>query len=79
LVTSDGRLIKLNEEGQVKELLLEGVMYDKTGLSYVLVNGEALTVGDRVNGYQILKIEKEKVVFIKEGEITEIELKKEEP
>lgn len=79
LVTPDGRLLKLEPQEQTKGLLLEGIIYDKFGLSYALVNGEALKIGDQISDYTVLKIEKNRVIFIKEGELTEIELKKEEP
>lgn len=79
LVTADGRLIKLEDQtGQEKTLSLEGIIYDKNGLSYALVNSEAVKVGDKVGDYQVLSIEKNKVIFIKEGKTQEIELKKEE-
>ncbi len=78
LVTADGRLLKLEPEEGVKGLLLEGIIYDNYSLSYAIVNGEIAKIGDKIGDYQVLKIEKNKVTFIKEGEITEIELKKEE-
>ena len=78
LVTPDGRLLKLeNEEGQTPGLSLEGVIYDNYGVSYALVNGEPVKVGDMAGEYQVLKIEKRKVTFVKEGQTLEIELKKE--
>lgn len=79
LVTADGRWIKLEDEtGQDKALSLEGIIYDKNGLSYALVNSEAVKIGDKIGDYQVLSIEKNKVIFIKEGKTQEIELKKEE-
>jgi hypothetical protein len=79
LVTSDGRLLKLDkEEGEV-DLLVEGIMFDEHGLSYCLINGQIVKIGDVINEYQVLKIEKDKAVFIKDGQPLEIELKKEEP
>ncbi len=79
LVTADGRLLKLEQEERVSGLLLEGIIYDKNGLSYAIVNGEVIKVGDKVGDYQVFKIEKNKVIFLKEGQPLEIELKKEEP
>jgi hypothetical protein len=58
-------------------LSLEGIIYDKNGVSYAIVNGEILKIGDNVGDYQILKIENNKVIFIKDGEPTEVELKEE--
>jgi len=78
LVTSDGRLLKLEQEEGVKGLLLEGIIYDKNGLSCAIVNGEVVKIGDWAGDYQVLKIEKNKITFIKDGQMTELELKKEE-
>ena len=79
LVTPDGRLINLGAEEENKSaLLLEGIIYDKNGISYAIVNGNVFKIGDMVSGYQVLKIEKNKVIFIKEGQMQEVILKKEE-
>lgn len=74
LLTSDGRLLKLDiiEEG-TSDLAIEGILFDADGLSYAVVNGATVGVGDEIKGYRVLKIEKDKVVFIKEGQISEIE------
>ena len=79
LVTPDGRLISNLEkkEGAVG-LSLEGIIYDKGGLSYAIVNGVVVKISDKVGDYQVLKIEEKRVIFIKEGEPLEVELKKEE-
>lgn len=80
LVTPDGRFLKIEErENNQEELLLEGIIYDKYGLSYAIVNGEVVKIGDRLGDYQVLKIEENKIIFLKEGRPFEIELKKEEP
>jgi len=78
-VTSDGRLqiLKNREKNSETELSLEGIIYDKYGLSYVVVNGEVVKIGDTVDGYQILKIEEKRVIFIKEGELKEVAIKEE--
>lgn len=76
LVTSKGELL-LEKEENIAGILLEGIIYDKNGLSYAIVNGEVVKVGDKIGDYQILKVEKNKVIFIKEGQISEVELKEE--
>lgn len=76
LVTPDGRLLKLEPEESNEGLLVEGIIYDKQGLSYAIVNGTIVKIGDEVSGYLVLKIEKNKVIFIKEGQPTEVALKK---
>ena len=78
LVTSDGRLLKLDKEEGVRGLSVEGIIYDERGISYAIINGEPAKTGDNVGDYQVLKIEKNKVVFIKDGEPLELEFKKEE-
>lgn len=80
LVTPEGRLLQLEaeEEGNEEELRLEGIMYDKGGLSYAIVNAEVVKIGDWAGGYRVLRIEKNKVIFIIDNQIKEVELKKEE-
>jgi type II secretory pathway component PulC len=80
LVTEDGRLVKVevSEENKTTELSVEGVIFDKGGLSLVVVNGAVLKVGDRIGDYQVLKIKEDRVIFIREGETEEILLTKEE-
>ncbi|MFH1413651.1 MAG: hypothetical protein ABIG56_02265 [Candidatus Omnitrophota bacterium] len=77
LVTSEGLLLKLDAPRSGTGLYLEGIIFDENGKSYAIVNAEVVMVGDRVNDYQLLKIEKNKVFFSKEGQITEILLEKE--
>ncbi|MDD5431373.1 MAG: hypothetical protein PHO70_00075 [Candidatus Omnitrophica bacterium] len=77
LVTTDGRLMKLDKEEQRGNLAVEGIIYDKNGRSFAVVNGMVVGIGDVVSDYQVLKIEENKVIFIREGEALEIELKKE--
>jgi len=78
IVTSDGKFLKLESEEDIsnKELVLQGIIYDKSGLSFAIVNGAVVKTGDMVEGYQILKIEKSKIIFIKDGQLSEVRLKK---
>lgn len=79
-VTPDGRLqILRNQEEQSDSVLkVQGIMYDKYAFSYAIVNEQVVKIGDVVDDYQVLKIEENKVIFIKEGQIKELEWKKEE-
>lgn len=77
LITSDGRFIKLESRDIKGGLELEGIIYDKISMSYAIVNGSVIKVGDFVGDYQVLKIEEKKVVFIKDGQPLEVELKEE--
>ena len=73
LVTPDGRLLKLQEE-QSKELNLSGIIYDKNGVSYAIVNGQVVGVGDSIGDYRVLKILENKVIFIADNQMVEFEL-----
>lgn len=75
VITADGRIIQLESEGRKEDVALEGIIYDKKGLSYAIVNGQVIKVGDTLGDSRVLKIEKNKVVFIKDGQITEVVLK----
>lgn len=78
LVTPDGRLVKLEPEESASGLLLEGIIYDEYGLSCAIVNGQVVSVSDKVGDYQVLRVEKDKVIFIKDGKTTEVELTEKE-
>ncbi len=74
LVSKDGRLMKLDkEEGEKQtDLLVDGIIYDKQGISYALVNGRVLGIGDYAGEYRVLKITKDKVAFLKDDQIREV-------
>jgi hypothetical protein len=77
LVTSDGRLIKFDEEKE-SEIILEGIIYDDRGMSYAIVNHQVVKIGDWAGNYRVFKIEKDKVTFLKDNQPIEVRLKKEE-
>jgi hypothetical protein len=76
LVTPEGRLLKLDkEEDTAKQgLALEGIIYDKLGRSFAIVNADVVGIGDMVGDFQVLKIFENKVIFMKNGELLEVEL-----
>lgn len=78
LVGKDGRLIKLDkeEDNAKSDLIVDGIIYDKQGVSYALANGRVVGVGDYMNGYRVLKIEKDKVIFLKGDSIQEVAMHK---
>lgn len=79
LVTPEGRMLKLDkqETASSEGLTMEGIIYDKFGRSFAIVNTEVVGIGDSVGNYQVLKIFEDKVVFIKDGEPLEVEFTKE--
>lgn len=76
LVTPEGRLLKLDkqEAASAGGLLIEGIIYDKLGRCFAIVNSTVVGIGDTVGDYQVLKIYANKVIFIKNGESLEVEL-----
>jgi hypothetical protein len=80
-VTADGRLQMLTSEPKKQEahqgLSVEGIIYDKRGLSYAVINDEIVKIGDTIDGYQVLRIEESKVIVIRDGQQQEIELQEE--
>ncbi len=78
LVTEDGRLVNLDKvEVPVGDVSVEGIIFDKKGRSYAIVNGAVVGIGDAISGYEVLKIENNKVLFIKDGQIKEFIMHKE--
>lgn len=78
LITEDGRLVKLDKiEVPSGDVSVEGIIFDKKGRSYAIVNGTVVGIGDAIAGYEVLKIESNRVLFIKDGQIKEFEMHKE--
>lgn len=78
LVTPDGRLLNLEPADSEAKIILEGIIYDKDGRSYVIINGEVVSVGDYILGHAVFKIEENKVILLKENKPVEYILEKEE-
>jgi len=76
LVTPDGRLVNLDAMKGATVLKIEGIIFGQKPYSYAVVNGLVVKEGDELDDYQVLKIEKEKIIFIKDGKTLEAELKK---
>jgi hypothetical protein len=75
LVTPDGRFLKLDKEEEKKgDLRVEGIIYDKNGRSFAIVNTSVVGIGDFIGEYRVLKIEQNKVIFIKEDQTLEVGL-----
>lgn len=78
LMTSEGGLLNVDKEVSKGDLSLEGVLFDKSGPSYAIVNGLVLEAGNQVDGYLVSRIEEDRVVFVKDEQTKEITLKEEE-
>jgi len=74
LITPEGVLRELERRSEDSDMRLEGIIFDESGESLAIINGRVVKVQDEVGGYTILKIEKDKVFLIKEGDILELGL-----
>ncbi len=75
LVDRDGTLINLETSHKKKgddTVTIEGIIFDSNGVSYAIIGGNVVRVGDFVGDHQVLKIEKDRIILIKNGEISEI-------
>lgn len=79
LVTSDGRILKLDLDENAKNLTVNGIIFDEKNTSYAIVNDQIIKKGDIIGEYQVFKIEINKVIFIKGEESIEVTIEKEEP
>jgi hypothetical protein len=75
LVTPDGRILNLDRQENTSDLTLEGIIFDPQGSSYAIINGEIAKAADKIGDCEIVRIEKNKVFFAKDGQLQELELK----
>ncbi|MFH1655606.1 MAG: hypothetical protein ABH954_03240 [Candidatus Omnitrophota bacterium] len=78
LVSPEGYLIKIEPFSETSEINIEGIIYDPRGSSYAIINSEVVKPGDVIGRFEIIGIERNKVILIKDSEKIEIELKEEE-
>ena len=79
LVGKDGRLMRLDKEQErgASDLLVDGIIYDKQGVSFALVNDRVVGVGDYAGDYRVLKIQDDKITFLKGDQLKEVPINKE--
>ena len=83
LVSPEGRLLKLDKAEDDSAsgsggVSLEGIIYDKHGRSFAIVNATVVGIGDIVGDYRVLKIQENRVILIKDGQPLEVSLIKRE-
>ena len=77
LVSASGYLMNV-EEDEKTTLRLEGIMYDPSGNSMAIINGELLKVGEKIGDAVVSRIEANRIVVVKDNENVEMELRREE-
>jgi len=76
LVTKDGKLtITYGTLNSINDVILEGILYDPSGESVVIMNDLVLKEGGRAGGIEVKKIEEDRVILFFEGKDYTFKLK----
>lgn len=91
LVSDEGRIVRLSgstpqaeepatvvKSGAAPAPVVEGVAVDPKGESFAVVNDQITKEGDVVDGYTVVRIGYDKVVFKKDGNFVDVIVHKEE-
>jgi|WetSurMetagenome_2_1015567.scaffolds.fasta_scaffold307839_2 hypothetical protein len=57
-----------DKEFKMDELKLQGISFGKNRAGYAFINNEIVKQGDAVGGYEVVEVEKEKVLLKKENQ-----------
>ncbi|MBF0619908.1 MAG: hypothetical protein HQL19_07055 [Candidatus Omnitrophica bacterium] len=77
LVTSGGAIVNYDSNFAVSEMMLEGIISDGKG-RIAIINGAIVEEGKRFGIYMVQKIEANRVILVKDGQTSVLQLKKEE-
>ena len=77
LVTPSGAIITYETEFVVAEMALEGIVFDGAG-RMAIINGNIVEAGKMIGLYTVQSIEKDRVILLKDGETSVLQLKKED-
>jgi type II secretory pathway component PulC len=79
IITNEGQLINIeDDEDKEVQFNLEGIIFDKEGQSIAIINGQILGKNETILDAKIVDVRKDSVVYVKDGEIFVLNLKKEE-
>ena len=75
----DGKLVSSTvagptTSGSVGPLTLDGILWDPTGQSIVLINGTEAKIGDTVGGYVVRDIRQDAVTLEQDGDILVLQI-----
>ncbi len=77
LVTQGGAIITYETEFAVSEMALEGIVADGSG-RIAIINGNIVEQGKMIGLYTVQAIEADRVILLKDGQTSVLQLKKEE-
>jgi len=68
-----GKRLRWKEKEGTQTLRLTAIVWDEVQ-PMAVINDEVLTLGEEINGFKVISIDKEKVVLEKDGEVRELEI-----
>ena len=77
LVTQGGAIITYETEFVVSEMALEGIISDGSG-RIAIINGNIVESGKKIGLYTVQEIKEDRVILLKDGQTSVLQLKKEE-
>jgi hypothetical protein len=77
LVTSGGAIITYESDFVLSEMTLEGIIFDESG-RIAIINSNIVESGAMIGLYTVQAIEEDRVILLKNGETSVLQLKKEE-
>ncbi|MBF0594209.1 MAG: hypothetical protein HQL22_04510 [Candidatus Omnitrophica bacterium] len=77
LVTAGGAIVTYETNFAVTEMVLEGIVSDGDG-GIAIINGTVVEQGKQYGMYTVEKIDPDKVILVKDGQTSELRIKKEE-
>ena len=77
LVTAGGAIVTYETNFAVAEMILEGVVSDGEG-GIAIINGTVVEQGKMFGSYMVEKIDQDKVTLVKDGQVSELRIKREE-
>ena len=75
--TASGTIINNDTSIAVSEMALEGIVSDGTG-RIAIINGNIVEQGKSIGPYMVQSIETDRVILLKDGQTSVLQLKKEE-
>ena len=77
LVSQGGAIVNYDTNFVVSEMTLEGVVSDGVG-GIAIINGNVIEQGKKIGLYTVQEIRRDRVILMKDGKTSVLQIKKEE-
>ena len=78
LVSAGGAILNYDNDLSISDMILEGIIQDRSGKNLAIINSKVVTVGDKVGLFVVLDIGRDGVTLNKGQETFVLKLKKEQ-